>query len=123
MRRAVVLGVDSSTQSTKVLAVDVETGDPVGEGDQGLAGLQAEGLQRIGEVVHGAERRTAVEAQGADVADDQREGTHSRAVPTPEVVEDDRVVARVGEVACRQGADVAGAPRDQDAHREEGRDA
>ena len=32
MPRAVVLGVDSSTQSTKVLAVDLETGDVVGEG-------------------------------------------------------------------------------------------
>jgi len=32
MRRTVVLGVDSSTQSTKVLALDVETGEVVGEG-------------------------------------------------------------------------------------------
>ncbi|MGH2616239.1 MAG: xylulokinase [Thermomicrobiales bacterium] len=31
MSQSVVLGVDSSTQSTKVLAVDVETGDVVGE--------------------------------------------------------------------------------------------
>src|SRR3712207_6736859 len=32
MLRSVVLGVDSSTQSTKVLAVDVETGAVAGEG-------------------------------------------------------------------------------------------
>ena len=32
MPRSVVLGVDSSTQSTKVLAVDVESGEVVGEG-------------------------------------------------------------------------------------------
>ena len=32
MSRAVVLGVDSSTQSTKVLALDLETGELVGEG-------------------------------------------------------------------------------------------
>src|SRR3712207_4318409 len=32
MLRSVVLGVDSSTQSTKVLAVDVETGAIAGEG-------------------------------------------------------------------------------------------
>src|SRR5437867_3578439 len=30
--REVVLGIDSSTQSTKVLAVDLETGEIVGEG-------------------------------------------------------------------------------------------
>ena len=32
MTRPVVLGIDSSTQSTKVLAVDLETGDLIGEG-------------------------------------------------------------------------------------------
>jgi xylulokinase len=32
MPRSVVLGVDSSTQSTKVIAVDMETGEVVGEG-------------------------------------------------------------------------------------------
>ncbi len=32
MAREVVLGVDSSTQSTKVMAVDLETGEVLGEG-------------------------------------------------------------------------------------------
>ncbi len=39
MPQAVVLGVDSSTQSTKVLAVDAETGEPIAEGRAAHSGL------------------------------------------------------------------------------------
>ncbi|MBA3449945.1 MAG: xylulose kinase [Chloroflexia bacterium] len=39
MPQSVVLGVDSSTQSTKVLAVDIESGEPVGEGRAPHSGL------------------------------------------------------------------------------------
>jgi len=42
MTRAVVLGVDSSTQSTKVLAVDVESGEPLAEGRAPHTGLDTQ---------------------------------------------------------------------------------
>jgi hypothetical protein len=54
----------------------------------------------------------------ADVPDDEREQTDRGPVTVPQVVEDDRRMTGRCEVARREGADVAGAPRDQDAHRE-----
>ena len=42
MLRSVVLGVDSSTQSTKVLAVDVETGATLGEGRASHSGADTQ---------------------------------------------------------------------------------
>src|SRR5215217_809813 len=42
MARAVVLGADSSTQSTKVVAVDVETGEELSEGRSPHSGLDTQ---------------------------------------------------------------------------------
>ena len=42
MPQPVVLGVDSSTQSTKVIAVDLESGEIVGEGRAPHSGLDVQ---------------------------------------------------------------------------------
>jgi xylulokinase len=58
MLRSVVLGVDSSTQSTKVLALDVETGSIVGEGRAPHSGADTqhpdEWWSALGRATHGA---------------------------------------------------------------------
>ena len=53
-----------------------------------------------------------------DVADDERQPTDGGTVAVAQVVEDDRRVTGRGEVARGEGADIAGAPGDQDAHRQ-----
>ncbi|MDQ3779161.1 MAG: xylulokinase [Chloroflexota bacterium] len=62
MTRAVVLGVDSSTQSTKVLALDVETGAVVGEGRAPHSGHDTQ---------HPDEWWSALKAALAQVVNDQ----------------------------------------------------
>ena len=53
------------------------------------------------------------------VADDERQRPDRSSMSVPQVVEDDRGVAGVGQVPRGEGADIAGAPGDQDSHRED----
>lgn len=57
MARSIVLGVDSSTQSTKVLALDIETGEVVGEGRAPHSGADTQHPTEWWQALHAAVRQ------------------------------------------------------------------
>ena len=62
--------------------------------------------------------RRCDEVHVAHIADHEWQLADGLPMAVTQVVEDDRVVTCLGQMASGKGADVAGAPGDQDAHRE-----
>jgi hypothetical protein len=114
MRRTPVRAIARKTPSVRAADVVIEI-------RAGIRDRVRDRLQRR-EMHDGVDRvafeRRSDELDISDVADHQREPTDRRAMPVSQVIEDDRRMAGCCEVARGERADIAGAPRDQDAHRQ-----